>query len=346
MLTGLALLVVVAVMAAACGDDDSAASDDVNEDSDASETDAGADGDVAFPVTVAHKYGDTTIPDAPERVVSVGYTDQDFLLALDVVPVAIRDWYGDQPFAVWPWAQDELGDAEPEVLPAAEINFEQIAALQPDLIVGVSSGMTEEEYRTLSDIAPTLTQSAEFVDYGMPWQEALSMIGDAVGKADEASSIIDELESTFAEIRESYPTFTGEGTMSYVVSETEIGAYASSDSRSRVLSDLGFTIPPEIDELAGDSFYSSFSLENLAELDRDLLVWILSDESMADQIRSHPLHDTMRVVQDGAEIFLSVEQAAAAGFNSPLSMPYFLETFVPQLEAAMDDDPATEVPAP
>ena len=45
---------------------------------------------------------------------SVGFTDQDFILALGVTPVGIRDWYGDQPFGTWPWAQDELGSAEPD----------------------------------------------------------------------------------------------------------------------------------------------------------------------------------------------------------------------------------------
>src|SRR5690606_20608019 len=55
----------------------------------------------AFPVTIEHKYGETTIEEEPERVVAVGFTDQDTLLALGVVPVGIRDWYGDQPFATW-----------------------------------------------------------------------------------------------------------------------------------------------------------------------------------------------------------------------------------------------------
>jgi len=72
----------------------------------------------AFPVTIPHKFGSTTIEAEPERVVSIGYNEHDFLLALGVIPVALRDWYGEQPNSVWPWAQDELGDATPEVLPA------------------------------------------------------------------------------------------------------------------------------------------------------------------------------------------------------------------------------------
>src|SRR5690606_11386452 len=97
-------------------------------------------GDGVFPVTVEHAFGATTIEAEPQRVVSIGFAEHDNILALGVTPVAVRDWYGNQPFATWPWAQDELGDAEPEVLPSAELNFEQIATLDPDVIIGVNSG--------------------------------------------------------------------------------------------------------------------------------------------------------------------------------------------------------------
>lgn len=113
------------------------------------ETATSTDSTAAFPVTIEHKYGSTTIVKTPERVVSVGYNDHDALLALGIVPVAVREWFGDQPFATWPWAEDELGNAEPEVLATGELDFERIAALQPDLIIGLYSGLTEDEYTTL-----------------------------------------------------------------------------------------------------------------------------------------------------------------------------------------------------
>ena len=68
------------------------------------------------PVTITHAFGETTIPEPPKRVVSAGFTGQDDLLALGVVPVAVTNWFGDQPFGVWPWAQSKLGNAKPVVL--------------------------------------------------------------------------------------------------------------------------------------------------------------------------------------------------------------------------------------
>ncbi len=138
--------------------------------------------------TVEHKHGSTEVPAVPERVVTVGLSDHDYVLALGFEPVGVTDWYGGYPHATWPWAQDELGDATPEVMPRNndEFDFEKIAALEPDLIVGMYSGMTQDDYETLSEIAPTVAQSGEYPDYGMPWQATTRMAGRALGRRERA----------------------------------------------------------------------------------------------------------------------------------------------------------------
>src|SRR6056297_4028745 len=131
---GVALLVTATVALAACGSDPADAPSAVvsgdstpssvagTSDRPPADTQADADGDevAAFPVTIEHKFGATTIDEEPHRVVSVGFNEHDFLLALGVVPVGLRDWFGDRPNGAWPWAQDELGDAEPEVLSSGQ----------------------------------------------------------------------------------------------------------------------------------------------------------------------------------------------------------------------------------
>ncbi|MDY7106422.1 MAG: iron-siderophore ABC transporter substrate-binding protein, partial [Actinomycetota bacterium] len=326
-------------------DDEGAAPDETTTTSVAEGDDAGDEGEAAaFPVEIEHKYGTTTIEAEPTRVVSVGYNDQDDLLALGVIPVGIRDWYGEQPYAVWPWAQDELGDAEPEVLSNAELNFEAIAALDPDLIIGVSSGMTEEDYALLDAIAPTVPQSGDYVDYGMPWQERALMIGRAVGLEAEAQALVDEVEGEFAAAREAHPEFDGATAAVAFVYNDLPGVYGSEDIRSRVMTDLGFVIPEEYDELAGDQFYVSISEEQTDLLDTDVLVWV-GDAASLDLAQSLALRDNLTAVAEGREVFVGEPLGGAFSFASPLSLSYFLEQMVPKLAAAVDGDPATEVPA-
>jgi iron complex transport system substrate-binding protein len=350
-------LLSAAILLAACGSDDGGDASDAappppsTTASDAAattpatraETTAAANTSPAFPVTIETKYGRIEIPETPERVVSVGYNDQDTLLALGVVPVGIRDWYGDQPYAVWPWAQDALGDAQPEVLSSAEIDFEQVAALRPDLIVGVSSGMTDADYEALSAIAPTLAQTAEYPDFGVPWQAGTRLIAEAVGKAAEAEALIADVEAKFAAARAEHPEFEGaSGVVGFVLEEGVVGGYGPHDSRARHLEQLGFVTPPEIASRAGDTFYASFSLEEIGLLDADVLVWITSDAGVLDRVRENPLRQQLRAATQGREVFLdNPVVGGAASFSSVLSLPYYLDEIVPRLAAAVDGDPAT-----
>ncbi|MEM7125978.1 MAG: iron-siderophore ABC transporter substrate-binding protein [Chloroflexota bacterium] len=297
----------------------------------------------SFPVTIEHKYGSTTIDEEPLKVVSVGYSEHDELLALGVTPIGVRQWYGDYPYEVWPWAQDELGDAQPETIAGGEINFEAIAALDPDVIVGVTSGMSEDEYDLLSQIAPTVPQSGDYVDYGVPWPEVTRVLGSVVGQSELAEQIVTDLEARFAEIRETYPQFDGASLAVAFWFDGQPGAYASQDARPRLLGDLGFVTPEVYDELAGDSFFTSFSAEKMPELlDVDLIVWIAGSDEAIQEIRDEPLRSTLGPAQEGREIFLDRLLGGAFSFSSPLSLNFLLDEMVPMLEAAMDGDPETD----
>jgi iron complex transport system substrate-binding protein len=299
----------------------------------------------AFPVTIEHKYGETTIEAQPERIVSIGFGEHDGLLALGVTPIAVRDWYGDQPYATWPWAQDELGDAQPEVLPNTELNFEQIAALDPDLILGLGSGMTDADYATLSAIAPTVAQPGEYIDYGAPWDVALEITGRAVGRSAEAEQVVAETKQLYADALAEHPEFDGAAAAVTFFFEEQPGAYGSEDVRSRALTELGFVIPSEIDELAGDAFWVSLSAEDLSVIDQDVIVWVGSGDEEFAGIRDLPTRPTLRAFQEGREVVAGPLLSAAFSHSSPLSLQYVIDELVPELALALDGDPATAVPS-
>jgi iron complex transport system substrate-binding protein len=293
--------------------------------------------------TIEHKYGNTKISAVPERVATVGYSDHDPVLALGVTPVAVREWFGGQ--AIWPWAQDELGDAEPEVLPVQELNFEQIASLEPDLMLGVYSGLTREEYETLSEIAPTVAQPKEYVDYGVPWQDQTRIIGRALGQEERAEELVAGVEGRFAEAREEHPEFEeATGVVAYSFTAGEYGAYGPQDPRARFLTSLGFELPPKIVDLAGDEFFVTISEERLDLLDADVLVWIVNSPAERKTIEENPLYPKLDVVSEGGDLFLEANEplAGALSFSTVLSLPFALDGLVPMLAAAVDGDPETE----
>jgi iron complex transport system substrate-binding protein len=135
----------------------------------------------AFPVTVTHRLGTTTVPAEPRRIAVVGLTEQDIVLALGEKPIATTEWYGEQPYAVWPWARRALGTVKPTVLSNKDgFQFERIAALRPDLIIGTNAGMQRADYRKLSAIAPTIAGVVGGTDYFSRWDQQTVLVARAL----------------------------------------------------------------------------------------------------------------------------------------------------------------------
>lgn len=304
----------------------------------------------AFPVTIEHKYGETTIESEPEQVASVGFNEQDTLLALGVTPVAVREWFGEKPHATWEWAEDELGDAEPTVLPAGELDMEKIAALEPDLILGIFSGITEDQYDRLSQIAPVVAPPDDYVDFGVPWQDQTRLIGRAVGRQDRAEELVSDLESRIESVREQHPEFEGASGMVGFLGggDANYHLYGPDDLRSRFMSALGFEVPDEVAEFVGEEFSAPVSRERLSLADTDVMVWVVNDPEGREQLSDEELYQNLDVAQEGRDVFLQPDGqlGGAMSFSSVLSLPYLLDNLVPMLETAIDGDPDTEVSAP
>jgi len=299
----------------------------------------------AFPVTIEHKFGETEIAEPPERVVTVGYGEDDFALSLGVTPVGIREFIGEYAGAKRPWAKEELEAADPEEIGAEAINFEQVNRMNPDVILGVYSLMTERDYETLSKIAPTVAQTDEFIDGGVPWQDQLALDAEALGRGEMAEELTTETEGTFADAREEHPEFEGKTALLAAVDGDILYGYAPADPRARFFTDLGFETDPEIEDLAGEEFYAEFGREQADLYDQDVLVF-LESATTQEEIESDPVFQRLDAFKEGRVVFVDADDqfAGALGFGSPLSLPYAIDGITPALEAAADGDPETEVP--
>jgi len=333
---GILALAATALLTAACSAD--VASGDAD--------DGGSSSD-AFPVSVEHKFGTTVVESEPTRIVTVGVTEQDTVLALGTAPVGVTDWYGEQPYATWPWAQDELGDATPEVLSTADgLEFEKIAGLAPDLIVGTNAGLTQETYDTLSQIAPTIAQSGEYTNYFEPWDVQALAIGRAMGKEDEVTALIDGIKDDFAQTAAAHPEWEGMSAVFLQNAFYDGNAIAYQDGLStEFLTDLGFVVPKELDEYATPDGQAYIPTENLDVLDAaDVLIWGTETDKDRSALEEEELYRRVDAVQGGNLVFTGGELAGAIYFTSPLSLPYVLDTLVPQLETAVQGDPALAPP--
>ncbi|MGH3366891.1 MAG: iron-siderophore ABC transporter substrate-binding protein [Nocardioidaceae bacterium] len=299
----------------------------------------------SFPVSIEHKFGTTEISQEPQRVLSLGYQEHDVIFAFGVTPIAARYWFGDESDVIFPWAEDEAGGADPEILNMSDgINFEKIAALQPDLILGVYSGMTERDYELLSQIAPTVAQTGEYIDYGTPWDVQTLTVGRALGREDRARELVAAVETRFEALRREHPEFSERSVVvATPPADGPFGTFASEDPRARFFTSLGFQVPARIDELAGDSFYATISPERADLLDADLLVWDQLSYLPGGRaaIEANPLVQQLGATQEGRVIYLDGDLEYAFAFNTVLSLPFLLDGIEPMLEAATDGDPAT-----
>ena len=264
-------------------------------------------------VTVRHIFGETRIPAPPKRVVSAGLTEQDDLLALGVVPIAVTDWFGGEPFAVWPWAQPKLGGAQPTVLTLADgVAVDQIGALRPDLIVATNAGLDQDTYTRLSAIAPTVAQNGPDAFFE-PWKNQASTIGQAVFKHDEMQALIASVEAKFTAVGEANPAFAGRKAL-LLAGRLESGEprQLTPRWRSDFLTQMGLAVA---DGLA----------------DAELLIWATE----SDEEQAALLGDPKIAESDKRNLFTGKELAGAIAFASPLSYPVVAERLPARIAEAL-----------
>jgi iron complex transport system substrate-binding protein len=299
---------------------------------------AAASGDGAFPVSIEHTFGTTTIEQQPERVVVLGWSAQDVVYALGVTPVGMPSYtYGGGDDGVLPW-DDEYFDAEKTTLldTADGPPLEEIAALRPDVVLAPYEGFDEATYEDLSKIAPTVAYPGEA--WTTSWEDQTTMIGQALGRSAEAQKLIDDTNAAVQRIADEHPEFA-DLTFAY----TSMGAdalylYLGEDPRVQLIEKLGFSLDPGVDTLAaaGDAatFYSQISLERAPEITADVVVGF-ADGLTADEVKAQPVYAQVPAVQRGSAVIVDDEEFAAAMSSvSVLSIPFALDTLVAQLATA------------
>lgn len=291
----------------------------------------------SFPVTVEHMYGSTTITAEPKRIVVIGTTEQDVLLALGVAPIATTQWVGDEPYAVFPWAVDKLGDAKPTVLDSAEgLSLDTVTKLKPDLIIGTNAGLDKATYTALTKIAPTIANSGVYgSEFYEPWPTQTVLVGKAIGREAQAQKLVDDLTQRFAEIAVAHPKWAG-AAAGFVQAPYDDGSVIAwpNGLGTNFLTDLGFTIPASFDRFVDDRVaQAQIPAKDTGVLNEaEVLVWSTDVEGDGADIQADKVLGKITAVKDGRSVYTGDLLASAIYFSTILSLPFVLDRLVPELE--------------
>ncbi len=306
----------------------------------------------AFPVSIDHVYGTTVIESRPERVATVSWANHEVPLALGIVPVGMSKaaWGDDDGDGMLPWVEERLEElteesgAEAPVLfdEADGIDFEAVADTAPDVILASYSGLTQEDYDTLSKIAPVVAYPE--VAWGTSWQDMTLMNSEALGLAEEGEDLLAELEAYVEETAADYPQLAGTSVLfSYLDPNdlSQIGFYTTHDTRPGFLESIGMGTPAVVADASasGEEFYTTISAERGDLLD-DVDVVITygnPDGSTLTALQDDALLAQVPAISDGAVVVLEDSTPLAAAANpSPLSLRATLPDYLALLAAAAD----------
>ena len=295
-------------------------------------------------ISIKHVYGTTEVPADATKVATVAWANQDVLLALGIMPLGFskQTWGVTDGSGMLPWTKekvDELtanGAAQPKLFDddgGVKINPQAVNATKPEVILAFYSGMSKEEYETLSKIAPTVAYPK--VAWGTPWRETIAINATAVGKKTEGDTLVADLEKQVADAVAKHPQIKGKAAAFCYTAEgdaTKFGYYTTADPRTAFLPDLGMKVPASVEKTSKENasaFNVDTSTENADSLnDFDLIVMYGTESDLA-AMQANSLLSQVRAIKNGAVAFVGDSDPMAASTNpGPLSIPWGIEKYV------------------
>ena len=297
----------------------------------------------SYPITIEHAFGTTVLESKPARVATVAWANHEVPLALGVVPVGFaRANFGDDDSdGLLPWVKaklDELGAETPVQFDEGDgIDFEAVAATDPDVILAAYSGLSQSDYDTLSQIAPVVAYP-DF-PWSTDWRDMIRLNSAGIGMAAEGDALIAKIEGEIAEALAGYPELKGKSAMFVThlnpFDLSTINFYTPQDTRVKFFADLGLTDPASVVAASQPGKFSgSVSAEQAdAFADVDIAV-VYGDAALVSMLKLNPVLSKLPVVVNDAVVVLGQNPLGTAANPTPLSISYVLKDYVALLAAA------------
>lgn len=295
-----------------------------------------------YPIKIQHAYGETVIESEPKNIATISWGNHDVPLALGVVPVGVsKANYGkSDENGLLPWTAQkykELGVEKPVVYDDIDgLDYEAISDSNPDVILAAYSGITQEEYDLLSQIAPVVAYPKNA--WQTLWREQITMDATAMGKKAEGEKLVKDLDALIKEKTANYTDLKGKTAVFCYFNPADLGKfyiYLPTDPRAAYLTDLGLAFPESISKLGADSFSIEVSAENIDVLkDADILVAYGNDD-LLKALQSDALLGTVPAVKNGAVALIEDGSVLSASCTpSALSIPATIDEYLEILGAA------------
>ncbi|ABW31689.1 ABC transporter substrate-binding protein [Acaryochloris marina] len=249
--------------------------------------------------TITHDLGETEVCGQPQKVVTIGPNLLELLLALEVQPIAHAEYFPfpsrqfDQPDQQIPYLGKYLTRQPDNVGTAESPSLEAIAKLKPDLILA-DSIKNKDEYELLSKIAPTLL--FDYSGAGSAWQTDLEALGQALQKADKATTMVAESQQQVAKLKqELQPIVAKDPKVLLLLSEQlsqGVRLETANSSCGALLEDVGFEVVVPADLSQSQEPSHVISLESLTNLDMD---WILIEGFSSQNTAKTPTPEEQQV---------------------------------------------------
>lgn len=260
----------------------------------------------AEPVTIKGTNGEVTLDAPAKKVVVLEWTYAEDLLAVGIQPAGMADISEYEDYVN---IEPQLDKTVADVGGRQEPNLEAIAALKPDLIIGVSfrhDAMIEQ----LEKIAPTVIFNPypedENIDLYQEMETTFLEIAKAVGKTPEGEQVLTDLEAKYEEKAtelEAAELKTKDVilTLAYTGAQApEIRVFTPNSMASIILERLGLNNVHEPDqfEIFGSS---TFNVEGLVKYEDANYLYTVpdSDNIYENQLKGNPVWENLAFVKEG-----------------------------------------------
>jgi iron complex transport system substrate-binding protein len=303
----------------------------------------------AFPVTITHALGTTTISKKPERVATVNWANHEVPLALGIVPVGMAkaNFGDDNGDGLLPWDDAKLkalGAQTPVLFDETDgIDFEGVANTKPDVILAAYSGLTKQDYDTLSQIAPVVAYPQ--APWATAWRDTIKLESQALGLAAEGAALITGIEKQMKDSVARHPKLAGKSAMFLTHIDpkdlSKVSFYTTHDTRVQFFTDLGLKQPGSIETASAgtDQFSLTQSAEQIQNLsDVDIIVtYGDADGTTLANLQKDPLLGKIPAIARGSFVSLPGSTPVATAANpTPLAIPFVLNDYVDLLAKAAD----------